>query len=78
MVGIVAMIPFVVTNWYTGFIAKAMNGADLALFVGLGASAISYIALARTIDFARELDVAAQHKARYGEHAVAFGQAAEV
>ena len=78
LIGIIAMIPFVVTNWYTGFIANAMGGADLALFVGLAASAASYVALARSIDFSKETAVAAEHKARYGEHAVAFGEAAEV
>ena len=77
LVGIIAMIPFVVTTWYTGFVANAMGGADLALFVGLAASAFTYLALARSIDFAGEAALAAEHKARYGEHAVAFGEAAE-
>ncbi len=72
-IGIVAMVPFAVTSWYTGPVAEALGGADLALFVGLIASGLSYLLLARSIDFERERELAAEHKERYGEHAVAFG-----
>jgi len=73
-IGIVAMIPFVVTEWYTGPIAEAMGGADLALFVGLAASGLSYLALARSLDLDHERALAVDHKQRYGEHSVAFGE----
>lgn len=73
-IGIVAMIPFVVTSWYTGPVADALGGADLALFVGLAASALSYVLLARSLDLNHERGLATEHKQRYGEYAVAFGQ----
>jgi NCS1 nucleoside transporter family len=77
-IGIVAMIPFVVTTWYTGPVAEALGGADLALFVGLTASGISYVLLARSLDLEEENRLAAEQKERYGEYAVTFRQAAQV
>ncbi|MFC0681355.1 purine-cytosine permease family protein [Lysobacter korlensis] len=74
--GIVAMIPFVVTAWFTGPIAEAMSGADLALFVGLAVSAVVYLLLARSIDLRAEQDAAARESATSGESAVAFGTGA--
>ncbi|WP_353987447.1 purine-cytosine permease family protein [Ruicaihuangia caeni] len=65
-IGIVAMVPFVVTTWYVGPIAEALGGADLALFVGLAASAVAYIVLARSLDLARERAVIAE-QAETGE-----------
>ena len=70
--GIVAMIPFVVTAWFTGPLAEAMGGADLALFVGLAVSAVVYLVLARGIDLGAERDAAARESATSGESAVAF------
>jgi len=74
--GIVAMIPFVVTAWFTGPLAEAMGGADLALFVGLAVSAAVYLILARGIDLAAEREAAARESATSGESAVAFGSGA--
>lgn len=73
LIGILAMIPFAVTSWYTGPVANALGGADIALFVGLAASALSYLLIARTIDFEHERAVAAEQQSRYGEQAVTFG-----
>jgi len=73
-IGIVAMIPFVVTVWYTGPVAEAFGGADIALFVGLIASGVAYALLGRTIDFAAEERVAAADKAEFGEEAVRFSR----
>jgi NCS1 family nucleobase:cation symporter-1 len=70
--GIVAMIPFVVTAWFTGPLAEAMGGADLALFIGLAVSAVVYLLLARGIDLGAERDAAARESAGEGEAAVAF------
>jgi purine-cytosine permease-like protein len=70
--GIVAMIPFVVTAWFTGPLAELMGGADLALFVGLAVSAVVYLLLARSIDLNAERDAAARESASAGESAVAF------
>ena len=72
VVGIVAMIPFVVTTWYTGPVAQMLGGADLALFVGLAASAIAYVILARSLDLLAERAVAARENAEFGESAVTF------
>lgn len=74
-IGIVAMIPFAVTAWYTGPAAQALGGADLALFVGLIASAVAYLVLARSIDFEAEARAAAEDVERYGQEAVEFGSA---
>ncbi|RUR01018.1 purine-cytosine permease family protein [Labedella endophytica] len=72
-VGIVAMIPFVVTVWFTGPVATALGGADIALFVGLIASGIAYVILGRGIDVAAEERAAAADRESSGEHAVRFG-----
>lgn len=73
VIGIVAMIPFAVTAWYTGPVAAALGGADLALFVGLAASAVAYVFLARNIDHDREQRAADEDLALHGEEAVQFG-----
>ena len=72
-IGIVAMIPFVVTVWFTGPVATALGGADIALFVGLIASAIAYVILGRGLDVATEERAAAADRESSGEHAVRFG-----
>lgn len=75
LIGILAMIPFAVTSWYTGPVANALGGADIAIFIGLAASALSYLLLARTINFAHEHAVAEEQQRQYGEQAVTFGEA---
>ena len=71
-IGIVAMIPFVVTVWFTGPIAQALGGADLALFIGLAASAIAYVLLSRSLDLGRERAAAERDVTETGHQAVAF------
>jgi hypothetical protein len=63
---------FVVTVWFTGPIAAALGGADLALFVGVIASAVAYLVLARNLDLDNERRVAAADNSQYGPSAVAF------
>ncbi|WP_113718201.1 purine-cytosine permease family protein [Arthrobacter dokdonensis] len=46
-VGVAAQIPFMSTPFYTGPVARAMNGIDIAWFVGLTVSAVAYIAIAK-------------------------------
>ncbi|AQT78013.1 cytosine permease [Mycolicibacterium litorale] len=76
-VGIAAMIPFVVTVWYTGPVAAAMGGVDIALFVGLFASAVAYIVMARSLDLAAEHAKADDDAREHGIEAVTFaGRAA--
>jgi NCS1 family nucleobase:cation symporter-1 len=49
-VGFVAMIPFFSTPLYTGPIAAALGGADIAMLVGLPVSAAVYLIACRSLD----------------------------
>jgi nucleobase:cation symporter-1, NCS1 family len=49
-VGFVVMIPFFSTGIYTGPVAAALGGADIAMLVGLPISAIVYIWACRSLD----------------------------
>jgi nucleobase:cation symporter-1, NCS1 family len=49
-VGFVAMIPFFSTPLYSGPIATALGGADIAMLVGLPVSAVVYIVACRSLD----------------------------
>lgn len=71
-VGIVAMIPFVVTVWYTGPVAASMGDIDIALFVGLLASALAYLLMARSLDLAAEHVKAEEDSREHGIEAVTF------
>lgn len=78
-IGIVAMIPFVVTVWYTGPVAAALGGVDVALFVGLLVSAIAYVLMARSLDLAAETAKAEADSREHGMAAVTFaGRSAPV
>lgn len=46
-VGVLTQIPFLVTSFYTGPIANALHGVDVAWFVGLSTSIIGYMLLAK-------------------------------
>jgi purine-cytosine permease-like protein len=59
LVGFAAMVPFFSTPSFTGPVAKALDGADLSLFVGLPVSAVLYYVLARSIDVEAETRLAA-------------------
>lgn len=72
LVGIVAMVPFVVTVWFTGPVASAMGGVDVALFVGLFASAVAYAVMARSLDLATEVARAEADSREHGIEAVSF------
>jgi purine-cytosine permease-like protein len=72
LVGIVAMIPFVVTVWFTGPVASAMGGVDIALFVGLFASAVAYVVMARSLDLDAEIARAEADARDHGIEAVSF------
>jgi len=72
LVGIVAMIPFVVTVWFTGPVAAAMGGVDVALFVGLFASAVAYVLMARSLDLDAEIARAEADSKEHGVEAVSF------
>jgi len=52
--GLVAMVPFVVTSFYTGPVAEALDGADVSFAIGLLVAGGVYLALGRRIDLDRE------------------------
>jgi NCS1 nucleoside transporter family len=72
LVGFGAMVPFFSTPSFTGPVAKAMDGADLSLFVGLPIAGILYYVLARSIDVDAEARLADEEaealEAAAGEH----------
>jgi NCS1 family nucleobase:cation symporter-1 len=49
-VGFAAMIPFFSTGLYTGPIARALGGADVAMVVGLPVAACVYVFTYRSFD----------------------------
>jgi nucleobase:cation symporter-1, NCS1 family len=48
--GFTAMIPFFSTGMYTGVVAQALGGADIAMLIGLPVSAGIYLVLYRSVD----------------------------
>ena len=79
LVGFAAMLPFLSTSKYTGFVANALDGADISLFIGLPVAGVLYYVLAKSIDVeaetriaeaeAAELEkVAMQHQRPEGHH----------
>jgi NCS1 family nucleobase:cation symporter-1 len=58
LVGFAAMLPFLSTSKYTGFVAAALNGADISMFVGLPVAGILYWVLAKSIDVEGETRIA--------------------
>ena len=54
-VGFGAMIPFFSTGFYVGPIARQMQGADVAMLIGLPVSAITYLLACRSLDLETEM-----------------------
>src|SRR3954465_2807324 len=54
LIGFACMVPFFSTPSFTGPIAKAMDGADLSLFIGLPVAGGLYLLFARSIDVEAE------------------------
>jgi nucleobase:cation symporter-1, NCS1 family len=54
VVGFLVMIPFFSTGLYTGPIARALGGADIAMLVGLPVAAGVYLLTCRSIDLEHE------------------------
>jgi len=50
--GFLVMIPFFSTGLYTGPVARALGGADLAMLVGLPVAALTYYLACRSMDVA--------------------------
>lgn len=58
--GIVALIPFMRTGFYTGPMVDRLGGADVAFVVGLMVACAAYLALTRNFDAAAERQVVEQ------------------
>jgi purine-cytosine permease-like protein len=58
LVGFAAMLPFLSTSKYTGFVATALGGADISMFIGLPVAGILYWILAKSVDVDAETKVA--------------------
>jgi len=56
-VGLLAMVPFMVTTPFVGFIAAKLDSVDYSLFVGLPVAAVLYLVLCRSLDLAKERDM---------------------
>jgi purine-cytosine permease-like protein len=52
--GFAAMIPFFSTGLYTGPVARALGGADIAMLVGLPVSGLIYLLSCRSLDLPAE------------------------
>jgi nucleobase:cation symporter-1, NCS1 family len=52
LVGFAVMIPFFSTGLYTGSIARALGGADIAMLVGLPVAGIAYLIACRSFNVA--------------------------
>lgn len=57
--GVVAEIPFISTTFYTGPIATALGGVDIAWLVGLAVSGLCYVVVARVAPRAIRLETPA-------------------
>lgn len=53
--GFAAMVPFFSTGLYTGPVARALGGADIAMLVGLPVSAAIYVLTCRSLDLQGEI-----------------------
>ena len=58
-VGFIVMIPFFSSGLYTGPVARALGGADIAMLVGLPVAAGAYLIACRSIDLRQEAQRAA-------------------
>jgi len=54
LAGFIAMVPFFSTTLYTGPVARALGGADIAMLIGLPVSAGIYLLTCRSLDLEQE------------------------
>ncbi|MGH8348941.1 MAG: cytosine permease, partial [Pseudomonas sp.] len=55
--GLLAMVPFMSLSFYTGPMAQALGGADIAFIIGLPVSGIGYWLLSRNLHVSQEARV---------------------
>jgi nucleobase:cation symporter-1, NCS1 family len=58
--GFVVMIPFFSTGMYTGSVARALGGADIAMLIGLPVAAAVYLIACRSLDLNQDRQRAAR------------------
>jgi NCS1 family nucleobase:cation symporter-1 len=58
LLGFAAMLPFLSTSKYTGFVASDLKGADISMFVGLPVAGLLYFFFAKSIDVDAETEIA--------------------
>jgi nucleobase:cation symporter-1, NCS1 family len=69
LVGFGAMLPFFSTSRYSGWVANALNGGDISMFIGLPVAGILYYVLGQSIDVAAETRVAEEEAKELEEEA---------
>ncbi|WP_427132073.1 purine-cytosine permease family protein [Pseudarthrobacter sp. S9] len=57
IIALVAMVPFMVTAPFTGFIAAAAGAVDYSVFVGLPVAAVLYLSFCRSLDLTTEIQL---------------------
>jgi nucleobase:cation symporter-1, NCS1 family len=60
VVGVLIMVPFMVTTPFTGFLAKQLGGVDYSVFIGLPVAGLLYWWLCRTLDLSVESRMVAE------------------
>jgi nucleobase:cation symporter-1, NCS1 family len=58
LLGFAAMLPFLSTSRYTGFVANDLNGGDISMFIGLPVAGILYYLFGQSIDVETETRIA--------------------
>lgn len=58
LLGFAAMLPFLSTSKYTGFVAKDLKGADISMFVGLPVAGLLYFVFAKSVNVEAETEIA--------------------
>ncbi|WP_195908132.1 cytosine permease [Nostocoides sp. HKS02] len=58
LLGFAAMLPFLSTSKYTGFVANDLKGADISMFVGLPVAGLLYFVFAKSINIDAETAIA--------------------
>jgi purine-cytosine permease-like protein len=57
-IGFFAMVPFMSTAVYTGFVATSLGGGDISPFIGFPVAAILYAIFARSLNVPEETRIA--------------------
>ena len=75
MLGLASMVPFVALSFYSGPIATALNGVDIAVFVGLLVTSAAYFPLMRAADLSGEVEAVARSDRELGRKSSSHARA---